>query len=85
VGLPLLEIGFGPSNPLLDFTDGLVKHAPTSFVRRHLALPLELSLGQPERLERAHGLGVANILELGLRSRPLELFHPFLNSRLRVD
>jgi hypothetical protein len=48
-------------------------------------LTLELGAREPQRLELPEGLRSAHVAHLRLDALALELFHPLLNSRIRVD
>ena len=54
-------------------------------VRGRRELTLELGSREPQRLERAERFGIAHVAHLRLGALALELFHAFLNSRIRVD
>ncbi len=73
-------------HPAIDFLDRLRDLRAPPLVGRRGELRLELGAREPQRLERAHLLRIAHAgLPCVLRALALELFHPFLNSCIRVD
>src|SRR5689334_6288850 len=79
----LLEFDLG--HAAIELFERLLDLRASSRVRGRRELPFELGAGEPQRLEGAYLLGVADVAPPCLRALAFELFHPFLNSRVRVD
>ena len=59
--------------------------AAPPLVRGGRELTFELGAREAQRLELPEGFRIAHVAHLRLGALALELFHPFLNSRIRVD
>jgi hypothetical protein len=72
-------------HPALELVDRLAELRPPALVRRRFELPRELGTRQAERLDLLHAFGIANDARVFLCALTLQLFHPLLNARIRVD
>ena len=54
-------------------------------VGRGVQLSLQLGVGQAQRLEGAHLFRISLVFRACLLAFALELFHPLLNARIRID
>ena len=81
----LLEPGAGFGHSTIDLANRLLELRATSFVLRGPQLVLELRSGESQRFERPHLLRITRVFLRRLLTVALELFHPLLNSRVRVD
>ena len=80
-----LEQRAGGGHAPIDFGHRLANLRAAPLVPGGRELTLEFRACEPQRLELPEGFRVAHVAHLCLGALALELFHPFLNSRIRVD
>src|ERR1700736_3653839 len=84
-GPPALDTRAGLRHAAIDLFHRLRDLRLPPFVGGDAELALELGAREPQRLERAQQLRIANGARLLVRALALQFFHTLLNPRLSVD